>query len=80
MGSLENIEECAENCRDVSSMFAFGTNDFGTTRCNDGKCACYCETAATSDGSCTINTHNGYRLYSYFQEEPGKRYLGIAYT
>ena len=46
-------------------MFAFGTNDFGTNRCNDDGCSCYCETSATEEGTCKRVDHNGYRLYKY---------------
>ena len=55
---------CADSCKDISTLFVFGTNDFGTNRCEPNKgCYCLCETAAGPDGTCTTIQHNGYRLY-----------------
>ena len=65
MGRLESVEECAEACTGVSSMFIFGTNDFGKKRCNRKGCKCYCETSAATDGTCNVKNHRGYRLYRY---------------
>ena len=56
------IDQCSEKCTGISDMFAFGTNDYGTPRCSDGKCQCLCETAS-KDGTCQITDHAGYRLY-----------------
>ena len=65
MGRMESVEECAEACTGVSSMFIFGTNDFGKKRCNWKGCKCYCETSAAADGTCKVKNHRGYRLYRY---------------
>ena len=47
-------------------MFAFGTNDFGTPRCDsNGFCKCLCEIGATKEGFCHQMPHNGYRLYRF---------------
>ena len=72
IGRFETVEECGEACGGVATMFIFGTNDFGTARCegNGKQCQCFCETSATDDGSCDITDHNGYRLYKY--SPPGK--------
>ena len=59
-----DIKECADACYGISSMFIFGTNDFGRTRC-DPKCHCFCETAATPDGTCNTVTSDGFRLFTY---------------
>ena len=64
-GYFHEISECAESCRQVSSMFIFGTNEFGKNRCNENGCACYCETAATSDGHCQMKDHKGYNLFKF---------------
>jgi hypothetical protein len=64
-GKLPSVDDCASKCEGVASMFAFGTNDFGTDRCNDEGCSCYCETSATEEGTCEREDHNGYRLYKY---------------
>ena len=58
-----SLDECAKACIGISSMFAFGTNDFGTTRCFDEGCACLCETGANDDGTCNVVGHSGFRLY-----------------
>ena len=66
------LEQCATSCLGVSSMFIFGTNDFGKDRCDvringiylEG-CFCYCETSAKPDGTCNMKKHNGYRLYKF---------------
>ena len=63
---IEKVEECANKCNGLSSMFAFGTNDFGNPRCDsDGFCKCICETGATKEGFCHQMSHSGYRLYRF---------------
>lgn len=65
-GRLANVEECANACRYTSSMFVFGTNEFGNSRCgNYNYCNCYCETSAKADGTCSTTNHNGYNLYKF---------------
>ena len=64
-GRLNDVESCAKSCKDTSSMFIFGSNDFGAERCYANGCECACETSALSDGTCTTTPHNGYRLYKY---------------
>ena len=61
---IVTIDQCADKCKGVSELFAYGTNDYGTDRCSGGSCNCLCETAA-KDGSCKITSHEGYRLYIY---------------
>ena len=61
-----NIESCASSCKGFSSMFIYGTNDFGANRCNsNGYCDCYCETSASNKGTCNMVDNNGFRLYKY---------------
>ena len=64
-GTLESIASCASECKGEASMFAFGTNDFGNSRCDSKGCRCLCETSATKQGTCDIINHAGYRLYKY---------------
>ena len=65
VGWKSSLAECAHSCRGTSSMFIYGTNDFGVSRCNSGgKCRCYCETSSSS-GECNQINHKGYRLYKY---------------
>ena len=70
-GYIANVKECAAKCTGVSTMFAFGTNDFDETRCEDTGCRCLCETAATPNGTCSVVNHRGYRLYEYKVANPG---------
>ena len=69
MGKLSTIEECAFECHTRSNWFAFGTNDYGTNRCTNGKCNCICETISSSGGSCKFSNHKGYRLYGYGKDD-----------
>ena len=62
---IETEEECAKKCSGLSSMFAFGTNDFGNDRCQNGFCKCICETSATKEGFCHQMSHSGYNLYRF---------------
>ena len=64
-GRVASVEDCAEACKGVSSMFALGTNDFGVNRCNRKGCKCLCETSAEDDGTCDVVSHKGYRLYKF---------------
>ena len=69
IGEVSTIEKCALECKTRSNWFAFGTNDYGTNRCTNGKCKCLCETISSSGGSCTFNNHKGYRLYGYGKDD-----------
>ena len=62
-GKMNSIDECANACRKKSSMFVFGTNDFGGNGCDNQGCKCLCETGANADGSCENVQNKGYRLY-----------------
>ena len=64
-GRQPSVKDCAIQCEGVASMFVLGTNDYGTIRCNDNGCKCFCETSANTDGSCDQVDHKGYRLYKY---------------
>ena len=62
---VSTVDECSKICKGQSSMFAYGTNDYGNERCTSTGCTCYCETAASMDGTCSQRSHTGYRLYKY---------------
>ena len=62
-GKIKTINECANSCKGVASMFAYGTNDFNNNRCNTDGCHCLCENVADADGTCTTSNNSGYRLY-----------------
>ena len=58
-----NAAECAESCRNVSSMFSYGRN--GSIQCDaDGKCQCTCLLDAVN-GSCQQMTRENVDLYRY---------------
>jgi len=70
IGRVGEVSQCAEKCRAISTMFIFGTNEFGFEdqygkRCDGRGCDCYCETEATSDGNCEMEDHEGYNLYKF---------------
>lgn len=72
-GKLPSLAACADKCEETASMFAFGTNDYLTKRCDYGGsygCDCYCETSANGDGVCNEENHNGFRLYKYLSRAP----------
>ena len=69
IGKVQDVETCARSCKGVSSMFIFGTNDFGEGRCNKDGCNCMCETSAWPNGTCSMfdpdKYEKGYRLFKY---------------
>ena len=76
-GYLSDVDSCAEACKGESSMFTFGTNDFGHTNCrydksihhSYGGCSCRCELLAHPNGTCKqgLAAFPGYRLYKIKQ-------------
>ena len=71
LGRHYELYQCADSCRNISSMFIFGTKEFGFAkgtiweRCGEGGCECRCETGATIDGNCPKKDHDGYNLYTF---------------
>ena len=69
----KTVEECANRCSGVSSMFRFGTEDYGNNKdCNKEGCKCKCELDALTEGTCNqkvpdSNTDGakGDNLYKY---------------
>ena len=64
-GYLKTIEDCAIQCKGVSSMFLYGTTKWGDSRCNKDGCMCICETAAASSGTCSATENKGYDLFKF---------------
>ena len=66
-----SVAECAASCKEKGPMFAYGTNDFGAAddRCvaGSGGCLCWCYPEVSADGTCTLQTNDGYRLYRFFK-------------
>lgn len=63
-----DIDTCADLCKRRTSMFIFGTVFFGESeQCDEatGKCSCFCETAAASDGTCKQMKSTYYDLYKF---------------
>ena len=77
-GYVQSLGTCASICKGEASMFIFGTNDFGESRCNSDGCKCYCETSATEQGTCDIIDHTAYRLYKYISGESHTIYYEIS--
>jgi hypothetical protein len=73
-GVLNSITDCASTCRGISTLFAFGTNDFGNIRENGGGFRCLCETIASDKGKCNQVEHKHYRLYKYQNPDSGNNY------
>merc|ERR1712217_251495 len=69
-GRFPQLEECANACKDMSSMFLFGTDEYDNSGCNENGCACWCETG----GTCNQVTHTGFDLYQYVQDEANQAY------
>ena len=61
IGPNGQIEDCARECKGVTSMFIF---DIETKKC-------FCEDSATAQGTCKLINFKGYYLYKY-ANLPGK--------
>ena len=68
-GFLATLAECAEECKDVSSMFIYGRQGMQQTGgCKSNGCWCYCETDASVDGTCDQKDNSWSNLYRIIQE------------
>jgi len=76
-GWKATVADCADSCRGKSSMFSWGTTDFGANPCLDCRgCRCFCEFSSSS-GTCDADKggmidDNGFRLYSFESEGPAE--------
>ena len=63
------VDECARQCKGVSSLFKLGTNDYAENdnqkQCFDDGCRCECEIFASATGTCELRGPNSFRLYKY---------------
>ena len=72
-GWKATVADCADSCRGKSSMFSWGTTDFGANPCLDCRgCRCFCEFSSSS-GTCDADKggmidDNGFRLYNFESE------------
>ena len=78
-GTKKTLAECAKSCREISSMFIYGTNDFGDSICkiNDNEyCPCFCE-KSSEDGECSMIENKSYNLYKYVNVKEGNKKIYI---
>ena len=63
------VDECAQQCKGVSSIFILGTNDYAEKendkRCFDDGCICKCAIFASVTGTCVLRDNPGFRVYKY---------------
>ena len=69
IGKVQDVETCARSCKGVSSMFIYGTNDFGEFGCIDGQCKCLC---LNSDDEKACESVNEYQYWFYNFKNAGK--------
>ena len=75
VGFKLSIEKCVETCTGISSLIAYGTNDYGDQGCDEyGSCQCSCEWVATYSGECRKSPTDAYRLFKIPMK--GKYYFG----
>ena len=73
-GHIATLQECAEKCKNVKSMFIYGrTADVCTMKGMSYICVCSCESKASPDGHCTVINNINYDLYRFIQK--GKIFL-----
>ena len=62
---IYNLAGCANECRGTAQNFAFGTNEFGKSKCSSSGCKCFCE-FGTKNYTCEeIAEHDGFNLYAF---------------
>ena len=63
---IKTVDDCANVCEGISSMFAFGEKGLGRDDvCNEVGCRCLCEVSASDDGTCNEIDVTGYHLYKF---------------
>ena len=65
----DNVNECANKCNGISSMFIFGTGSKCYTKGEGerikGGCHCACELSTSVDGRCNEEQTTDSRLYKF---------------
>ena len=62
LGRVATVAECAAKTSAFGAkFFIYGTNEFGTSRCNGQGCQCYAEVPGSL--TCRTTHHRGYNLY-----------------
>ena len=63
------IDECAQQCKGMSSIFVLGTNDYAENdnqkKCFDDGCICRCSIFSSVTGTCELRHNLGFRTYKY---------------
>ena len=78
-GRKETLDECAKTCLGISAMFIYGTNDFGSPKCNkigNKDCLCYCETSPVVNGECQMEDIKGFKLYRHVHGKELNEHIG----
>ena len=65
-GTRATVEECAEECKDLAHMFIYQNDP--KSSCKLYGCMCYCQTAASPDGTCEQEDIEAYNLYRFIHE------------
>ena len=60
---IPTLDECADQCTNVASMFVYGVEEKGG--CQEEGCWCYCETAASVHGTCDQRHQGASHLYRF---------------
>ena len=80
VGPFDSITECANKCRGISTLFAFGTLRYEPGSFQDfesGGFKCLCETSAKADGTCVAAPSKVYELYKYANPDSGNSHAVI---
>ena len=75
-GYKKTAYDCAKACAGTASMFIYGTNSFGTKRCNSKGCRCWCEHGTRS--FCQKKRHTGYNLYVTHSNDKSKFWYKLS--
>ena len=78
-GRKNTLDECAKTCLGISAMFIYGTNDFGSPKCNkigNKDCLCYCETSPVVNGECQMEDIKGFKLYRHVHGKELNEHIG----
>ena len=67
LGPKRSVIDCANSCREKSSMFAIENpyNNDGKEQCATSGCKCVCQLNADPGGTCKVKKAKGYHLYTY---------------
>ena len=67
-GNYDEIDECAQYCKSISTMFVFGKSNKG----------CHCQTQTREAGRCRLGSNSNYNLYEF--RYPGKLFHALQFN